>query len=332
MEEIVLLPEWEKQNFVQLVFPHENSDWNCCLDEAIDTFVQIAKNIAKYQKVVIVAFKIKKIKSLFINKKNIFFVGNIESNDTWSRDFGAISIKQNNKIKLLNFNFNGWGKKYPYKKDNDITFKLKLKGVFKGYIDQNIDFVLEGGSIDNNGSSILLTTTKCLLEKNRNPRFKKAQIELKLKKYFGLKKILWLNSGALKGDDTDSHIDTLARFVSKDTIVYQTAYKNSVNYDELKKMEQELKKFKDLNNKSFILIPLPPIEDILYDGEILPATYANFLIINGAVLVPIYGDKNDKKTINLFKKLFPTRDIVEIDCKVLLRQHGSLHCVTMQYY
>ena len=327
-----LLAEWEEQSFVQLVFPHKNTDWNIYLDEALNTFVTIAKTIAKYQKVLIVAPKIRDIKSMFNNKKNMIFIGNIDSNDTWSRDFGAITIEENGKKKLLNFKFNGWGKKYSYKKDNDITFKLKLRGVFKEYNHQNIDFVLEGGSIDSNGLGILLTTTKCLLEKNRNPRLKKPIIEQRLKQYFGLKKVLWLNHGALKGDDTDSHIDTLARFVSFNTIVYQTALKSSVNYDELNKMEKELKKFKTLENKPFTLVPLPPIEDISYDDEILPATYVNFLIINGAVLVPIYGDKNDKKAIEIFKKLFPKRDIVAVDCKILLRQHGSLHCITMQYF
>ena len=330
---MVRLPaQWEKQNFVQLVFPHENTDWNEYLDEAISTFVNIASSIRKYQKCLIIAKNLKYIKSLFPNKTNLLFI-KLDSDDTWSRDFGGITIWENGKYKILDFQFNAWGKKFDYKKDNLITTKLKHKGIFKQYLHQTIPFVLEGGSIDSNGDNILLTTTKCLLEKNRNPKLKKHQIENRLKQYFGLDKILWLNYGALVGDDTDSHIDTLARFVSKDTIVYQSCDdKNDEHYTELKQMENELKKFKDTHNKPFKLIPLPWIEAKYYKNERLPATYANFLIINKAVLVPIYNDKNDIKTINIFKKLFPNRDIIPIDCTTLIKQHGSLHCVTMQYY
>ena len=150
--------------------------------------------------------------------------------------------------------------------------------------------------------------------------------------YLGAKKVLWLNSGALEGDDTDSHIDTLARFIDKDTIMYQTCDdKDDSHYEELKNMEEELKKFRQLNGKPFKLIPLPWIEAKWDEDERLPATYANFLIINGAVLVPTYQDKNDEEALKIFKKAFPKRDIIGIDCSTLIRQHGSLHCVTMQY-
>ena len=329
MEKVRLLGEWEEQEFVQLVFPHKETDWIEYLDEAIDTFINIAKTISKYQKVLVVAPKLKDIKQR-LKSKNIIFV-NLKSNDTWSRDFGGISVRYGKDIKILNFKFNGWGKKYPYELDNQITKKLKFKGVFKGYLHQDISFVLEGGSIDTNGNGILLTTKRCLLEKNRNPKLKQKQIEQKLKSLLGIKKILWLENGALIGDDTDSHIDTLARFVNSNTIVYQTASKDSKNYTQLKKMEKELKKFTNLENKPSNLIPLPHIEDKYFQDELLPATYVNFLIINGAVLVPMYNDKNDKKALKIFQKLFTKRDIIGIDCTTLIKQHGSLHCVTMQY-
>jgi len=326
-----LLCEWEEQEFVQLLFPHKNTDWSDYLDDAIDTFVNITKAIAKYQKCLIIANNLQYVKSLFPIKKNLTFV-KIDSNDTWSRDFGGITVAQDDKLFILDFIFNGWGGKFDASKDNQITRKLKLKGLLKGYAHQSINFVLEGGSIESNGAGVLLTTTTCLLEENRNPKLSQKQIENRLKQYLGVKKVLWLDYGTLVGDDTDSHIDTLARFISNDTIIYQSCDdKNDEHFKELKKMEEQLKQFKQLNKKPFKLIPLPWIE-AKWDGkERLPVTYANFLIINGAVLVPIYQDKNDKKALNIFKKEFPKRDIIGIDCTTLIRQHGSLHCATMQY-
>jgi agmatine/peptidylarginine deiminase len=324
--------EWETQEFVQLTFPHQNTDWNEYLDEAIDTFVTIAKNIAKYQKVLIVTKNLDTIKKKFPQKKNLTFIM-LDSDDTWSRDFGGITIQDDSGLKILDFTFNGWGKKFDAKKDNQITQKLKLKGIFKEYAThQTIPFVLEGGAIESNGDGILLTTSQCLLEKNRNPRLTKSAIEKKLIQLFGLKKVLWLDHGYLAGDDTDSHIDTLARFVSHDTIMYQSCDdKNDEHYEELYNMYLQLKSFKQNNGKPFNLIALPWIEPKYYDDERLPATYANFLMINGAVLVPTYNDKNDEETLNIFRKVFKNKDVIGIDCSILIRQHGSLHCVTMQY-
>lgn len=323
--------EWEEQEFVQLVFPHKETDWEEYLDDAITTFVNIAKAIAKYQKVLIVAKDLAYVKSLFDKKRNMSFV-RLDSNDSWSRDFGGITVEQDGKMFVLDFKYNAWGKKFAYDKDNKITQKLKLKGVLKEYGHQSINFVLEGGAIESTGDGILMTTTECLTEKNRNPRLSQKQIEQSLMQFFGLKKVLWLDHGYLAGDDTDSHIDTLARFVSNDTIMYQACDdKNDEHYEALQKMEEQLKKFKMLNGRSFNLIALPWPE-AKYDGEDrLPATYANFLIINKAVLVPTYNDKNDAKALDVFKKVFPKRDIIGINCSTLIRQHGSLHCVTMQY-
>ncbi|MBD3843527.1 MAG: agmatine deiminase family protein [Campylobacterales bacterium] len=326
-----LIAEWEDQEMVQLVFPHQQTDWSEYLEDAIATFVNIAKAIQKYQKVLIVAKDLNYIKSLFSNKKNLIFV-KLDSNDTWSRDFGGITVEQDGKRFILDFVFNAWGKKFDASKDNQITRKLKLKGIFKGYGHQSFNFVLEGGGIESNGKGVLLTTTECLLEKNRNPRFSQKAIEKKLIEFFGLSKVLWLDHGYLAGDDTDSHIDTLARFVSEDTIMYQTCDDESdEHFEALKKMEKQLQSFKNTDGKKFNLIPLPWIEAKYDQEDRLPATYANFLIINGAVLVPTYNDKNDQKALEVFKKTFPKRDIIGIDCSTLIRQHGSLHCVTMQY-
>ena len=323
--------EWEDQEFVQLVFPHEKTDWIDYLDEAIETFVVIAKIISKYQKCLIVAKDLNYIQSLFTNKKNLIFT-QINSDDTWSRDCGGITCRDDNGLIILDFNFNAWGNKFDYKLDNQITKELYDKGFFDSFRYRYIPFVLEGGAIESNGDGVILTTSKCLLEKNRNPNLTKNEIENKLVEYLGVKKVLWLNSGYLEGDDTDSHIDTLARFINHDTIVYQSCDdKNDVHYSELQKMKKELSSFTQIDGKKFKLIALPWIEAKYDKNERLPATYANFLIINGAVLVPTYNDKNDEKALLIFKKLFPSRDIIKIDCQTLIRQHGSLHCVTMQY-
>jgi agmatine deiminase len=329
---VIRLPaEWEEQEFVQLVFPHENTDWNEYLSDAIENFVNIANAIRKYQKCLIVAKNITFVKSLFPSKKNLLFV-RLDSDDTWSRDFGGITVEIDGVSTILNFKYNAWGKKFAYKKDDLITMQLKHKGLLKDYKHKSVKMVLEGGSIESDGEGIILTTTECLMEKNRNPKLSQKMIEQKLIENLGAKKVLWLNSGALEGDDTNSHIDTIARIISEDTIMYQICDdENDSNYVQLKLMETELNKFTNLKGKKYNLIGLPHIK-AKYDGEEkLPATYANFLIINGAVLVPTYQDENDEKAIEIFKKAFPKRDIIGIDCSTLIRQHGSLHCVTMQY-
>jgi agmatine/peptidylarginine deiminase len=310
-----LIPEWEKQKFVQLVLPHKGSDWDCCLDEALESFGQIAYAIAKNEKVLI-CYQDKTTLKNFKHKNFIF--KKVKNNDTWARDFGAISIKKNGKVKLLDFVFNGWGLKYPSNYDNQISKKLfKVK---------SYNFVLEGGSIDTNGE-VLLTNTQCLLEKNRNYPLSQKQIEKFLIKTLKVKKVIWLNHGFLEGDDTDNHIDTLARFANKNTIMYvKCTDKNDIHYKELKKMEKELKKTK------FRLVPLPLPKPIYFDNERLPATYANFLITNKAVLVPIYNCKYDKKALKIFKQTFPNKSIIPINSNILIRQHGSIHCVTKEYF
>ena len=185
---------------------------------------------------------------------------------------------------------------------------------------------MEGGSIDTNGE-VLLTNTQCLLEKNRNYPLSQKQIEKFLIKTLKVKKVIWLNHGFLEGDDTDSHIDTLARFANKNTIMYvKCTDKNDIHYKELKKMEKELKKTK------FRLVPLPLPKPIYFDNERLPATYVNFLITNKAVLVPIYNCKYDKKALKIFKQTFPNKSIIPINSNILIRQHGSIHCVTKEYF
>jgi agmatine deiminase len=316
--------QWEEQSFVQLMFPHEESDWCEYLDEIIPVFENIATTISKYQNCLVLYTDEKYIQNIK-DTKNIIFK-KVDSDDTWCRDFGALTLKnKDGQIKLLDFIFNGWGNKFDASKDNAIS-----KQLFKDI--KSYDFVLEGGSIDVNSKKVLLTTSACLLEKNRNPKFSKEQIEQKLKEYLGIEKVLWLDFGFLEGDDTDSHIDMLCRFIDDDTLVYQSFDKDDkVHYPEYLKMKEQIESF------GYNSIALPSIKEQhfqeagRFDGERLPASYVNFLIINGAVLVPTYNDENDTKALDIFKELFPKRDIIGIDCSKIIRQHGSLHCLTMHY-
>jgi agmatine/peptidylarginine deiminase len=250
-----------------------------------------------------------------------------ESNDTWARDCSALSVEIESKTQLLDFTFNAWGGKFESTKDNKMTEYLT-----KHYSSKIIkhDFILEGGAVESNGSGLILTTSTCMLNKNRNAKLNKDEITQKLKKFFGAKEILYLNHGYLAGDDTDSHIDTLARFISNDTIMYvKCEDKNDEHYKELRLMESELNII--ANTHKLKLIPLPMPDAIYYENERLPATYANFLFVNNAVLVPTYGVKQDKKALDIFRKTFTNREVVEVDSSTLIRQHGSLHCVTMNF-
>ena len=256
------------------------------------------------------------------------------TNDTWARDHGFITLLANDGPHLLDFKFNGWGEKFPANLDNEICRRMAEQNILKGTYESHLDFVLEGGSIESDGKGTILTTSQCLLAPHRNQPMTKEQIEARLLDMLHAKRILWLDHGYLAGDDTDCHIDTLARFCPDDTIAYVKCLDpNDEHYVELAQMEAQLKEFRTMEGKPYRLIPLPMAKAIYdEDGTRLPATYANFLITNGAVLMPTYGDEaTDLKAKEQLQKAFPTYDIVGIDCRPLIIQHGSLHCCTMQF-
>ncbi len=335
MAKTILPAEWAAQSAIQLTWPHAQTDWKPYLSEAIECFRNIVKAIIPYQKVVIVAADIDSVKTDLhdVATDNILFY-QMPTNDTWARDHGAITVLNDDKPALLDFQFNGWGKKFDAHLDNNITHNLYQKNLFTSDVSyvSHLDFVLEGGSIESDGQGTLLTTIPCLLEPNRNPQYTQCEIEAYLKLHLGAERVLWLQNGFLEGDDTDSHIDTLARLCSPDTIAYvQCTDKNDVHYEALQLMEQELLFFKQNNGEPYHLVPLPMADAVYFDDERLPATYANFLIINQAVLVPTYGTEKDEQVLLIFKNIFPDREIIGINCSVLIKQHGSLHCVTMQF-
>ncbi len=322
----ILPAEFEKHSCVQVIFPHFRSDWVEYLDEASDTFAAIITAIAEFERCVVVCDDIERVRG-FVDGINIEFIEYL-CDDTWARDCSVIGVIEDSKVVHKDFIFNGWGSKFDASRDN-----LMSRSISSHYNRPlvSVDMVLEGGAIESSGDGVLLTTTACLLNANRNPDLNREQIEQKLQDELGIKKILWLTSGYLVGDDTDSHIDTLARFCSPTDICYVKCYDiDDEHFEELEKMEAELKEFVNLDNNHYRLTPLPLPEPIYYNGKRLPATYANFLILNSAVLVPTYNLKSDQVALKIVAELFRSREVVPIDCTTLIRQHGSLHCVTMQ--
>lgn len=335
MEKNYFLPaEWHPQSYVQLTWPHSETDWNYMLDDVEACFLNLAREIASHQPLLLVAPEYpEKLNSLEC-KDNIHYIS-CPTNDTWARDHGFITLLQNDGTPLLlDFCFNGWGMKFAANKDNLINSRIYPSKLLNGEYINCRNFVLEGGSIESDGKGTLLTTSTCLLAPNRNDTMDRSELEKYLKERFNLQQILWLDHGFLAGDDTDSHVDTLARLCPDDTIVYvQCTDSSDEHYTELQLMEEQLKTFRTLEGKPFRLRPLPMAEAV-YDeeGNRLPATYANFLIMNQVVLYPTYNQPtNDQKAAEVLAQAFPDREIVGIDCRALIQQHGSLHCVTMQY-
>lgn len=327
----IMPPEWAKQRAILMAFPHKNSDWADELKSALTPFIRIAQAIAYSQPLYIICDNPKNISGLFCSTQNMSFI-QIDTNDTWTRDYGYISIVENGEVKLLDFIFDGWGKKFEAGLDNEVNRVLHKKGYLGTTPLKSIDFILEGGSIESDGEGTIMTTTECLCNQNRNAGLSKDSVERKLAEYLGAKRVLWLDFGYLAGDDTDSHIDTLARFVSVDTIVYvQCIDEKDEHYSELKKMENQLKEFKTFNGEAYNLVPLPmPTAKFNKENNRLPATYANFLITNKALLYPTYSVVEDKIVHEIFKKLFVDKEIIPIECSKLIEQGGSLHCSTMQ--
>jgi len=334
MKDLILPAEWAKQSAVQLTWPHAQTDWQDMLDEVIPCFREIAREVLKREKLIVVTPDVAQTrKELGETDLSRVIFREMDTNDTWARDHGAITLFENGKPVLCDFVFNGWGMKFAANHDNRITRRLYDTSTFApevGYRSR-LNFVLEGGSLESDGKGTLLTTSECLLSDNRND-MTRAEVESYLCSELGFTRVLWLDSGYLAGDDTDSHIDTLARFCDESTIAYvQCTDQTDEHYEALLNMEKQLHTFRQTNGEPYTLIPLPMADAVWCDGERLPATYANFLIINGAVLLPVYGSYKDRQAEHQLKKAFPNHEIVSIDCLPLIKQHGSLHCVTMQY-
>ena len=331
----VLPAEWAPQDAVQLTWPRADGDFSRWFDEVERNFIALALAIARYEPLFIATAGEAKALQTRLTRAGVparrLRVFSVPSNDVWARDHGPITVFRNKKAVHLDFTFNGWGGKFEAGDDNQLTRRLAEHDAWTAPV-ETIDFVLEGGAIDTDGAGTLLTTERCLLAPTRNPKFNKAQVEEKLKQWLGVARVFWLKRGDLLGDDTDGHIDTIARFCDPGTIAYQACDdRQDAHYEELGAMAAELAALRDPWGKPYKLVPLP-LPDAIHDdeGKRLPAGYPNFLIVNGGVLVPTYGCAADAAAIERLRPCFPGREVLGIDCRPLIHQYGSLHCVTMQ--
>lgn len=326
--------EWEEQAGVLLPWPHEETDWGPLLGEVEPVFLAIARAVTRFELLLVPAQEPRglreKLQGAGCRMDRVRLLP-VPLDDTWARDFGPLGVEEEG-LRLLDFGFNGWGLKFACAADNQVTRRLHARGTFGKVPLETVGLVLEGGSVESDGRGTILTTAQCLLGPNRNPHLDRAGVEAALGRYLGAARVLWLERGALEGDDTDAHVDTLARFAPGDTLVYQGCDDQSdAHFDELGAMAAELSAFVTPEGRPYRLVPLPwPAAVRGEGGERLPATYANFLILNGAVLVPTYRDPRDAEALTAVAGAFPGREVVGIDCRPLLLQRGSLHCVTMQ--
>ncbi|WP_049751487.1 agmatine deiminase family protein [Halorhodospira halophila] len=331
--------EWEAQAALMLTWPHASGDWGEHLAAAEACFERLAAAAARYQPVLIVcpdsrtsARVRNRLRSAGVSPQRMIFT-EAPSNDVWARDHGPITVRRaGGRAQLLDFRFNGWGERYPADEDDRLTRRLTEEGVIGGESYRRIEWILEGGSIDSDGAGTLLTTTRCLLNPNRNTDTGREEVEAQLRARLGIRRVLWLESGWLCGDDTDGHVDMLARFVDRRTIAHAVCEDpDDPHYAPLRALREELQAARTRNGDPYRLVELPlpaPIHD--EDGNRLPATYANFVFVNGAVLVPVYDDPADAIACARLAQACPGRDIVRVPAQDLIRQGGSVHCATMQ--
>jgi len=327
--------EWEPQQAVLLSWPHEGTDWAYMIEAVTNCYVDLACAIAQDdERLIIVANDADVVLAALPTAcHERLTIVELPINDTWVRDYGPLAVRDGDgNARLLDFTFNAWGMKFAADCDNMVTRRLAACGLLQMPLANHLDLVLEGGSVECDGHGSVLTTSSCLLQGNRNPAMNKQQIEQALCQRLGCSQVLWLDHGSLAGDDTDGHIDTLARFAPGGVLLY-TGCDNVADehFAELQLMEQELKALTDADGNHYHLVKLPFPEPIYDQISRLPATYANFLVMNHQVLVPSYGQPDsDSAACRLIAEAFPGRDVFTVDCRVLLCQHGSLHCATMQ--
>lgn len=325
--------EWEPHEATWLAWPHDLETWPNQIAEVEGLYLEIIEHLHVGEKINILVdnqqtkdYASQKLRTRGITKNLFFHI--LETDSPWIRDYGPIFVIENGGSKsLIQWKFNAWGGKYPYQKDKLVPSKVAEILNVKPF---KTNLVLEGGSIDINGKGVLMTTEECLLNPNRNPNLKREQIEQALKNFLVVNKIIWLGKG-IEGDDTDGHIDEIARFVSANKIAISMDYdENSYNRKVLMENRERLRNATDENGKPFDIIELPMPSKVKAGKLTLPASYANFYIGNKCVLVPIFNDKNDMKAVGILKDLFPERNVVGIPAATLIYGQGAIHCMTQQ--
>ena len=350
--------EWEPQSAVLVAWPHAGTDWAERLGDVEETYIALVAAIARFEPVLVCvadddveAYARARLSSARIDMARVSFVC-VPYDDTWLRDSGPVTlvaaggprtpfsppggekvpaqrVDEGQSFRLLDFRFTGWGGKFAASQDDLLVERLDESGIFINSDRQAIDFALEGGAIETDGQGTLLTTWQCLHE--RHPDATREQLSGSLAGWLQQERVLWLDHGYLEGDDTDAHVDTLARFAAPDAIVYQACDDPAdSHYPELQAMAAEIAALCTRDGRPYRLFPLPWPRPIVDGGRRLAASYANFLIVNGAVLMPAYGDRADAAAATVLENAFPGREIVQVPCRPLIWQNGSLHCITMQ--
>ena len=353
--DFVLPAEWEPQSAIMLTWPHADTDWKQYLRQITNTYLELSEIITRFEHLLVVTPIVESTHKMLSERlspeqmKRVHLF-EIDSNDTWARDHGPITLISRNKqnsfivpIHLLDFKFNGWGEKFAWQKDNAINLQLYYQGAFEAALENHTGFVLEGGSIESDGKGTIFTTSQCLLAPHRNQPFTKDDIDRQLKNFFHARQVEWLDHGNLIGDDTDGHIDTIVRVAPHDTLLYVGCDDpEDEQYEDFHALEKQLQKLFTFEGYPYRLLKLP-MPDAIYDegdrlttdknsqGDRLPATYANFLILNGAVIYPTYNQpEKDEEAKRQIQLAFPDREIIGVDSLTIIRQHGSIHCLTMQ--
>jgi agmatine/peptidylarginine deiminase len=335
----VRLPaEWEPQSGVMLTWPHEDTDWAAALDAVYPVFIAIGLAVARRERVLSVcrspghAARVRDLLQQAGADPARLLFALADSDDSWARDHAPITTVSDGRAMLNDFVFNGWGGKFPAAHDTAISRRLHDAGAFDDTPMHSHPFVLEGGAIETDGQGTLLATRSSVIDPTRNPGQGPAEVERALREWLGFDRCLWLDHGDVSGDDTDGHIDTLARFAGPDTIVHATAPAGDQDHAGLAAMASQLATFRTRDGRPYRLLPLPfPGVHHDDDGRRLPATYANFLVVNGAVLLPVYGVDADGEAVRVLQTAFPDRETIPVDCRAIIRQNGSLHCLTMQF-
>jgi agmatine/peptidylarginine deiminase len=328
--------EWMPQSAVLLAWPHAGTDWSANLPQVTHTYARIGAEVTRRQNLVLVcpdeAIATSARAELLrvgaeLSRMRLFLV---DYDDTWARDFGPLTLTGKD-ARLLDFRFNGWGEKYPAEADDRLSRRLAELGAFATPLYRREE-VIEGGSIDTDGEGTLLTTRSCLLHPHRNPDLSETDLEQLLSAALGCERVLWLDAGWLDGDDTDGHVDNLARFADARTIVHAICDDPAdSHFESLGRMADELAAFRRRDGGSYHLVPLPLPEPVIgSSGHRLPASYVNFLIINDAVLVPTFDDPADTIALERLATCFPDRELIGIEARSLLEQGGGIHCVSMQ--
>ncbi len=339
MPEDVRLPaEWQPTGAVLLAWPHASSDWSPYLAEAQVCYRGLAAAIARHARLIVLAEDADEVRGQLagagLPSERIEVRGDVPIDDTWIRDYGPITVLRGGAPVSLDFGYNGWGLKFAAANDNQATRRLHAAGGLARTALETVGLVLEGGSIESDGAGTILTTEACLLSANRNPHLDRAGIEAALARHLGARRVLWLAHGHLAGDDTDAHIDTIARLCPDDTILHvRCDDPTDEHFAGFSRLEAELRELRTAAGRPYRLVALPWAAPRFcpLDGHRLPATYANILQVNGAVLVPTYREPaRDVAALAAVGAACPGLRVEGVDCSALIWQHGSLHCATMQ--